>query len=290
MEFHALGFKAAAAPAHQDFAVTHFDRLQRNKHTVSGGFVLLFRGVVGLGFVTARLHDTNDLIIIAANADVFAQRRFQREQQRHHLRPEHADAGPGVHVIFSKEATAGDGLVAHGGIPRNRADDFTIHAAADVPDIVADVARGQDDRDPGNGGGDAFRIGVGDTVLQHITLAALRGFLFVGRFDAANDDVLAAKTFDLFLCFVTGTFADGEHGDHRAHAKHNAQHGEQRAQAMQPEAADAHSHRPLKPRQREAAQGVYQAGIDFSVGHRFQYGRHSNGWCGGRVFPHWNHG
>ena len=284
MKFNVLGLNAAAAPAQQDFAVAHFHRLQRNKHAIGGGFVLRLRAVVGLGLVPAGLHDANDLIIIPAHADVFAQRGFHREQQRHHLRAQHANARPAVHVVFREEATADDAVVAHGGIPRNGADNFAIHTVADVPDVVADVARRQDDGDTGDGFADALRIVVGDAVLQHITLAALIGnILIVGRFAAPDDDVLAAQTFDLFLRLVAGAFADGEHGDNRAHAKHNAQHGEQRAQAMQPEAADAQSHRPLESRKREFAQGASQAGIGFSVGHQFQCGRLSNGWCGGHV-------
>src|SRR5262245_10231863 len=141
-------------------------------------------------------------------------------------------------------------MIAHLGIPRDCAHNFAIHAAADVPDVFAHDAAGHDDRDARDGGFDAFNVGVGQAVLEDETLAASIGdLLFFGRLDAAEDDVLAAEVFDLFLRFKARPFANGEHGDDRADAEHNAENREQRTQLVQPEALDHQSHHAIEPGQ-----------------------------------------
>src|SRR6185503_14277561 len=111
-----------------------------------------------------------------------------------------------------------------------------------------------DDGDARDGGLDAFDVGVGQAVLQDVALAAFVGdLLFLGRLDAAEDDVLAAQILDYFLRFVAGAFADGEHGNDRADAEHNAEHGEHGTQLVQPEALDAKPYHALEPEQRRPA-------------------------------------
>ena len=56
---------------------------------------------------------------------------------------------------------------------------------------------------------------------------------------AADDDVLAAKLLDGLLGFVGGAFADGEHGDDRADAEDDPEHGQAGPELMQQEAFDA---------------------------------------------------
>ena len=128
--------------------------------------------------------------------------------------------------------------------------DLAVNAAADVPDIFAHDAARHDDGDARDGGFDAFNVGVGQAVLQDVALAAFVGdFLFFGRLDAAEDDVLAAEVLDLFLRFKARAFANGEHGDDRADAEHDAEHGEQRTELVQPEALDTQPHDAFEPEQ-----------------------------------------
>ena len=145
-------------------------------------------------------------------------------------------------------------MVAHFGIPGDGADDFAIDAAADVPNVIANVAGGQDDGDAGDGGADAPDIGVSNAVLEDVALIAFVGdFFFFGRFDAAKDDVLTAKVFDLFLGFEAGAFANGQHGDDRTDAEDDAEDGQQGAEAMEPETPDAEADGALEAGEGEAA-------------------------------------
>src|SRR5439155_19413054 len=73
--------------------------------------------------------------------------------------------------------------------------------------------------------------------------------LFFGRLNAAEDDVLDAEFLDLFLRFKARAFANGEHGDDRADAEHDAEHGEQRTELVQPEALDTQPHDAFEPEQ-----------------------------------------
>jgi hypothetical protein len=75
--------------------------------------------------------------------------------------------------------------------------------------------------------------------LQHIALAALFGdFLLFRRFDAAQDDVLAAEVLDLLLRLEAGSLANRQHGNDRTNAEDDAQHGQQRSQPVQLKAFD----------------------------------------------------
>src|SRR6266404_8609902 len=115
-------------------------------------------------------------------------------------------------------------MISHLWIPRDRADDLAIHTAADVPNIIADIASWQNDRNARDGLADTVDVLVTQTVLEHVILTAFIGdLLLFGRFDAANDNVLTAEVLDLFLGFEAGTFTDGQHGDHRTDAENNAE-------------------------------------------------------------------
>src|SRR5439155_10945174 len=64
----------------------------------------------------------------------------------------------------------------------------------------------------------------------------LSNFLFFRRLQAAQDDILAAEVFDQLLRLEAGAFANRQHRDDRTDAKHDAQHRQQRAQPVQPQA------------------------------------------------------
>ena len=145
-------------------------------------------------------------------------------------------------------------MIAHLRVPGNCPHNFTIDPAADVPDVFAHDAAGDDDADAGDGGANAVDIGVGQAVLKDVALAAFIGdLLFLGGFDAAEDDVLAAEVFDVFLGLEAGAFADGQHGDDRADAEHNAKHGQHGTQLVQPEALDPQPHDAFEPGQGTSA-------------------------------------
>src|SRR6266704_3950726 len=103
-------------------------------------------------------------------------------------------------------------LIAKFGIPGDSTDDIAIHPPADVPHVIANVARRQNHRDARNRCANALYVSVSDSVLQYIALTAfIRDLLFFGRFDAANDNILAAKVFYMFLSFVARAFSNGQH-------------------------------------------------------------------------------
>ncbi len=99
-------------------------------------------------------------------------------------------------------------MIAHFGIPRNRADDLAIHPPVDVPGVFANDTAGHHNGDPRNGGAHAADIVVGNPVFEQGTGAA-RDFHFLGWFDAGENDVLAAEVLDLLLRLGTGAFANG---------------------------------------------------------------------------------
>src|SRR5205823_30831 len=191
MELDLFLLETAAAHFAEDFAVTGLGRLQRDKHPVGGGLDV-FLGFLGVGAFAARFHHADDFVVIAADADVFAEGRVEREEGFHHIGADDADVRLVVHFLVGKKPSAGDMMVAHLGIPGDGAHDLAVDAAADVPDIFAHNAARHDDGDAGDGGADAFDVGVGEAVLQDEALAAFFGdLLFLWRFDAAEDDVLA---------------------------------------------------------------------------------------------------
>src|SRR5439155_18336963 len=111
---------------------------------------------------------------------------------------------------------------------------------ADVPNVIPDVARRQHNCDSGDRGADALYVRVSDTILEDEALVGLfRNLLFVRRLDAAQNDILAAEIFYLFLGFEAGPFADGQHRDHRANTEDYTQDREQGTKAMHPKAANA---------------------------------------------------
>src|SRR2546425_1310035 len=119
-------------------------------------------------------------------------------------------------------------MVAHLRVPGDGPHDLTIDPAADVPDVLAHDAAGHDDGHAWNGGLDALDVGVSEAVLQNVALAAFVGnFLFLGWFDAAEDDVLAAEVFDQFLRFEACAFANRQHRDDRTDAEDDPEHGEE---------------------------------------------------------------
>src|SRR5260221_11962466 len=152
-------------------------------------------------------------------------------------------------------------MIAHLRVPGNGAHDLAVDPAADVPHVFAHDADGHNDRDAGNGGTDALDIEIREPVLDNVALIALVGYLlFLGRLDAAQDDVLAAEVFDLFLGFVTGALADREHGNDGADAEHDAEHGQHRAQFVKPQA--------LHPEANGASQAEQGRSADYADGRR----------------------
>src|SRR5256884_3755681 len=242
-------FKTAAAHLPQDFAVTGLGRFQRDEHPLSGGLDVV-SGFRGARSFPDRFHDADDFVVIAANADILAERWFERKKALYHSRAQDTDVGLVLHFLVREKAPTGDVVIAHLRIPGDGAHDFGVRPPADVPDVFAHDAARDDDGDAGDGGPDALDVEVGQAVLQHVALAAfLRNFLFLRRFDAAENDVLAAEGFDLFLGCVTRAFANREHRDDGADAKHDAQRGEERAQFVEPKALDAQAHGPPESEQ-----------------------------------------
>src|ERR1041384_1997873 len=103
-------------------------------------------------------------------------------------------------------------MISHFRIPGNSAIDFAIHSAADVPNIIPHDAARNDHSYTWNRGADSLNIGVSQTILQDVTLVrALSYFLLFGRFNAAQNDILTAQIFNLFLRFETCSFTNCEH-------------------------------------------------------------------------------
>ena len=65
------------------------------------------------------------------------------------------------------------------------------------------------------------------------------GLLSFRRLDASQDNVVAAEALDLLLGLVAGPFADREHGDDRAYPENNAEHGQQAAEPVVPQALES---------------------------------------------------
>ena len=110
-------------------------------------------------------------------------------------------------------------MIAHGRKPRNSAQNLAIHALGNVPNEIANNATGNNDTDARDGGLNCFNVRVLQTVLEHVTLPAVGNFLFFRRFDAAQDDILAAQILDLLLGLVAGALANSQHCDHGTNAK-----------------------------------------------------------------------
>ena len=78
VELHSFLLEAAAAHFAEDFAITGLGGLQRYEHAVGGGTGVVL-GVVRLDAFAGRLHHADDFIVIAADADLFAQWRIERK-------------------------------------------------------------------------------------------------------------------------------------------------------------------------------------------------------------------
>src|SRR5215510_3190039 len=97
---------------------------------------------------------------------------FQREENRSHFRAQDTNTGLFVHIRFSEKAAHINLMVPHLGIPGHRADNFAVHAAADVPDVIPDVTSRQHDGDSRNRGPDALYVRISDAVLENVTLVS----------------------------------------------------------------------------------------------------------------------
>src|SRR5437762_2315815 len=79
VELNPFLFETAAAHLAKNFAVTGLGGFQRDEHAVGGGPGILL-GFVGLDSFAGRFHHADDLVVIAADADVFADGRIEREE------------------------------------------------------------------------------------------------------------------------------------------------------------------------------------------------------------------
>ena len=73
-----------------------------------------------------------------------------------------------------------------------------------------------------NRGGDAFRIVVGQAILENPLALLAGGILLLRRLDRPDNDVRAAQLLDLFLCLIAGALANGQHRDDRTDAEDHA--------------------------------------------------------------------
>ena len=120
----------------------------------------------------------------------------------------------------------------------------------------------------------AAQVVVGEAAFRTPALFGAHT-LSVRRFDAAQDDVLAAELLDLFLCLYPHPRPQRA-WQNRAHAKHDAEHGEKRAQPLQP--ASFESQRNGAPYLGEAEQG--SQGLEVKrchCGYPPQFCRHAAG-------------
>ena len=65
-------FKTAAPYLAEDFAVTGLGCFERDEHPVGGGLDV-FLGLIRPGAFAARLHHSDDFVVVAPNADILAQ-------------------------------------------------------------------------------------------------------------------------------------------------------------------------------------------------------------------------
>ncbi len=131
------------------------------------------------------------------------------------------------------------------GIGWRATDQSAIHRAIAIGKLATDLANGNRGFDRGNTGENPIQVTTEQTVLRssHPTQLVFRRLL------TANNDRRRAKRLDLFLNLVAGALADRGQHDHRPHADHDPEHGQDRPQRVQQQTLDSEIPGP-KPKHR----------------------------------------
>ena len=73
--------------------------------------------------------------------------------------------------------------------------------------------------------GEQFQIFSQQAITKNERVAVGgRAGRLLGRFHTPYDDVCGAEIQDLILSLLRGAFANRQHGNHREHTEHNAEH------------------------------------------------------------------
>ena len=232
VQLDARHFAAPALPAHEDISKLfsgrvegHVDAVGRPARAVGvvgggdGCAIVCYAG--GFGF-----HDANHAIIVAARAQGVPDGRVDGEQGFFDAGIQDGHITAVNHLLIRKEASPGHAVVVHLRIPGDGAIEVAIDAPSPIPGVLAHDPGRHEDFDAREGGADTIQVRIGNSVFEEPGALGCAAF-FLGRFDAAHNDVVASQASDLLLSFIAGPFADGEHGDHRTHPEDNAEHGKQ---------------------------------------------------------------
>ena len=190
-------------------------------------------------------HSDDTVIVVLVDPNCLAKRIFHRKQHLGRLRRNHG------HIIIALVVQPGDKPAAG----QDQAVEFLVvgqdahHPGLELTIEVAHVLAELPDRRHRHHG----RNGVFDTSHvregQAVTVQTLVPveLVFLGRLDAADDDVGCPQLLDLLDGFVTGGLADGQHGDHRAHPQHDPQYREGGTKLVSRQAQQAGTRRMIEP-------------------------------------------
>ena len=148
------------------------------------------------------------------------------------------------------------GDAEHGGLRRRG-------RRAHLPGFDLDL--GRDLRHAGNRGGDGFEIALRQTDRGLANLFELLAVVGAG----AHQDVVHPEPLDHRQGFSLGAGSDREHRDHRAHAEHDAEHGEGRAHLVRRQVRERDDERVarLHPPPMKAASALRKpAGVGVAAG------------------------
>ena len=181
----------------------------------------------------ARQHHADNPIQIGAHPDRLVEWILERKQFVRSVGGQHGHVAHGVVIFFGQEAAASQVKLIDLGILGQGGDQPAIVFSVQVAKFLGKDAHRHAPRH-GVDGPEKSKVIVAQAIHGD---ALLRGGVAFRRLDAADDNIGRPEPLDVLERVLHAAFAKSHQGDDGRGADDDAQHGQERTQLMQPQAA-----------------------------------------------------